>query len=85
MLARYVHNDWLMDSIGRQALSALTASPGANAYYRQLRARGIGHHTALRQLGNRLVGILHGCLKTGTTYNETTAWPALKQDQKVAA
>ncbi len=32
-----VHNDRLMDAIGRQALSALTASPGANAYYRQLR------------------------------------------------
>jgi hypothetical protein len=28
----------------------------------------------LRQLGNRLVGILHGCLKTGTSYDETTAW-----------
>jgi hypothetical protein len=23
---------------------------------------------------NRLVGILHGCLKTGTKYNENTAW-----------
>ena len=24
---------------------------------------------------NRLVGILHGCLKTRTLYDETTAWP----------
>jgi hypothetical protein len=23
---------------------------------------------------NRLVGILHGCLKTATLYNEATAW-----------
>ncbi|MFC5950744.1 hypothetical protein ACFQH9_20960, partial [Pseudonocardia lutea] len=38
------------------------------------RARRIGHHAALRQLGNRLVGILHGCLKTRTHYDETTAW-----------
>jgi hypothetical protein len=37
-------------------------------------ARGVGHHAALRQLGNRLVGILHGCLTTATTYDETTAW-----------
>jgi hypothetical protein len=37
--------------------------------------RGTGHQAALRQLGNRLVGILHGCLKTGTRYNENTAWP----------
>ena len=42
--------------------------------YDQLRARGVGHHAALRQLGNRLVGILHGCLKTNTVYDETTAW-----------
>ena len=26
------------------------------------------------RLANRLVGILHGCLKTRTTYDETTAW-----------
>lgn len=47
---------------------------GARAYYDELRARGTGHHAALRQLGNRFVGILHGCLKTGTTYDEATAW-----------
>jgi hypothetical protein len=34
----------------------------------------LGHHAALRQLANRLVGILHGCLKTGTKYDERTAW-----------
>lgn len=34
----------------------------------------IGHDTALRQLANRLVGILHDCMKTRTTYSETTAW-----------
>jgi transposase len=85
VLARYVHNDRLMDALGRQALSALTGSPGANAYYRQLRARGTGHHAALRQLGNRLVGILHGCLKTSTMYSETRAWPTPSKDQQVAA
>ena len=30
---------------------------------------------ALRQLANRLVGILHGCLKTRKLYDEATAWP----------
>jgi hypothetical protein len=29
---------------------------------------------SLRQLANRWVGILHGCLKHGTTYDEHTAW-----------
>jgi hypothetical protein len=79
-MARYVHNDRLLDALGRQAFAALRASPGARAYYDRIRARGTGHHAALRQLGNRLVGILHGCLKTGTDYNETKAW-ARQQDQ----
>ena len=82
VLARYVHNDRLVDALGRQAFSALRASPGARAYYDQLRARGAGHHAALRQLGNRLVGILHGCLKTGTRYDEATAWAHHQQDHK---
>src|SRR5580692_7887398 len=40
----------------------------------ELRARGIEHNDALRRLANRLVGILHGCLKARTLYNEATAW-----------
>jgi hypothetical protein len=46
----------------------------ARAYYDALRSRNIDHHAALRQLANRLVGILHGCLKTGTHYDENIAW-----------
>jgi hypothetical protein len=34
----------------------------------------IEHNDALRRLVNRLVGILHGCLKTRTLYDEATAW-----------
>lgn len=73
-LARFVHNDRLVDALMTQAFSALTRSPGARAYYDKHRARGSSHNSALRQLANRLVGILHGCLKTGTRYDETTAW-----------
>jgi transposase len=76
VLARYVHNNRLIDALGQQAFSALSASPGARAYYDDLRGRGMGHRAALRQLANRLVGILHGCLKTGTVYDEATAWPS---------
>ena len=79
VLARYVHNDRLVDALGQQAFTALRTSPGARAYYDQLRARGVGHRAALRQLGNRLVGILHGCLKTGQVYGEAIAWPASPQ------
>jgi transposase len=71
---RYVHNDRLVDALMGQAFVAMRVSPGARAYYQRQRARGLGHNAALRQLANRLVGIMHGCLKTRTTYNETTAW-----------
>jgi Transposase/Transposase IS116/IS110/IS902 family len=72
--ARWVHNDRLIDALMTQAFAALNASPGARPYDDQLRARGANHNAALRQLANRLVGILHGCLKTRTRYNEATAW-----------
>lgn len=74
VLARYVHDDRLVDALSSQAFAALNASPGARAYYDQLRAREVGHQAALRQFANRLLGILHGCLKTRTLYDETTAW-----------
>jgi hypothetical protein len=72
--ARFVHNDRLVDALNAQAFSALTASPGARAFYDDLRGRGLEHNDALRRLANRLVGILHGCLKTRTLYDEATAW-----------
>ncbi len=72
--ARFVHNDRLIDALMTQAFTSLRWSPGARAYYDQQRARGASYNAALRQLANRLVGILHGCLKTGTPYDEATAW-----------
>jgi transposase len=72
--ARFIHNDRLVDALNAQAFASLNASPGARALYDELRARGIEHNDALRRLANRLVGILHGCLKTRTPYNEATAW-----------
>ena len=83
-LARYVHNDRLIDALISQAQSALQASPGARAYYDKQRGRGLDHYPALRQLANRLVGILHGCLKTRTHYHEATAW-SHNHNQKTAA
>jgi transposase/transposase IS116/IS110/IS902 family protein len=75
VLARCARNKHLADATHQWAFCALTASPGARAYYDLIRTRGVGHHAALRQLANRLVGILHGCLKARTPYNEDTAWP----------
>jgi len=82
--ARFVHNDRLVDALHAQAFSALTASPGARAFYDQQRANGHGHNDALRRLANRLVGILHGCLKTRTLYDEDTAWAHRQQTQQAA-
>ena len=74
VLARYARNTRLADALQLWALSSLRGSPGARAYYDALRARKISHQAALRRLANRNVGILHGCLKTRTLYNENTAW-----------
>ena len=74
VVARFIHNDRLVDALNAQAFASLNASPGARALYDELRARGIEHNDALRRLANRLVGILHGCLKTRTLYDEATAW-----------
>jgi transposase len=72
--ARFVHNDRLVDAVHMQAGAAILHDPDCRTYYDEQRARGTGHSAALRQLGNRLVGILHGCIKTRTPYNQTTAW-----------
>ncbi len=74
VLARYARNRRLADACYMWAFAALNASPGARAFYDQRRAAGDTHHRALRALGNRLVGILHGCLRHGTLYDEHTAW-----------
>jgi transposase len=74
VLARYARNHRLADAIYMWAFAAISASPGARALYDSHRAAGDTHHAALRALGNRLVGILHGCLKHHSAYDETIAW-----------
>ena len=74
VLARYARNRRLADACYLWAFAALSASPGARAFYDAHRAAGDTHSRALRALANRLVGILHGCLRHGTLYDEHTAW-----------
>ena len=74
VLARYARNKRLNDACYLWAFASLTASPGARTFYDQRRTVGDTHNRALRALGNRLVGILHGCLHHGTLYDEHTAW-----------
>lgn len=75
VLARYTRNRRLADALYLQAFCALGSSPGARASYNRHRDRGATHHQALRALGNRLVGILHGCLAHHHAYSEAIAWP----------
>lgn len=74
VLARHVRNNRLYDAIDQWAFCALSSSPGARALYDTHRAAKQSHHQALRAVGNRLVGILHGCLRHHTRYDEHTAW-----------
>jgi hypothetical protein len=85
VLARHARNRRLADALYQQAFAALTTSPGARTYYDTHRARGNTHHQALRTLANRLVGILHGCLRHHTPYNETLAWAAHTNPTATAA
>jgi transposase len=76
VVARAACNQQLVDACYLWAFAALSASPGARRCYDAHRARGATHHQALRALGNRLVGILHGCLAHRVAYQEQVAWPA---------
>lgn len=75
ILARVARNRRLADACYLWAFSAMNVSPGARRYYDARRARGATHHQALRALSNRLVGVLHGCLRHRSSYLEDVAWP----------
>jgi len=80
VLARYTRNRRLAETLERWAFCSLTHSSGARRYYDELRGRGKTHHQATRQLANRWVGILHGCLETQAPYREDIAWPTAAID-----
>jgi transposase len=82
VLARVARNKRLADAIYLWAFCSLQGSPGARASYDRQRAAGKTHHQALRSLGNRWVGILHGCLVHRTLYDEDVAW---RSHEEVAA
>lgn len=79
VLARYARNKRLADACYLWAFATLTSSPDARTFYDQRRSNGDTHHRALRALGNRWVGILHGCLRHQTHYDADTAWAHRRQ------
>jgi hypothetical protein len=72
--ARHIRNRRLADALHWWAFNAINRSPGARALYDHRRALGDTHSGALRVVSNRLVAVMHGCLRTRTPYDEATAW-----------
>ncbi len=78
---RVARNRRLADATFCWAESATNVSPGARRLYDQLRARGKHHNEAIRVVANKLVGMLHACLRDRCLYDEETAWrPRLTQE-----
>jgi len=67
-----------IDQLGTVVAAHFGQHPDAEIYTSQPGLGTILAARALRQLANRLVGILHGCLKTHTRYDEHTAWAHLR-------
>jgi transposase len=87
--ARKVKNDRLASVGYMWSLCAINPSRGARAHYDARRNKGDWNTTALRNLNNKVLGSLHHCLGTSTTYNEATAFPgsitADLQDRRLTA
>ena len=80
VLARHSRNKRLASALDQWAFSSLLPSPGARSYYNELKSRDKHHRKAIRQLANRWVGILHGCLESDTPYDEAIAWSQHRSD-----
>lgn len=69
---RLACNGHLRDAVQQWSFCSLRGSGWAREFYDSQRARGKGHHAALRALGNRWLEVLWHCLQRGVTYDEAT-------------
>ena len=69
---RMACNRHLRDAVHQWAFCSLKNSVWAREFYEAQRARGKGHHAALRALGNRWLEVLWHCLTKTVTYDENT-------------
>lgn len=74
--SRWVHSRWICPKFVRQSFHEFAASSiphcsWAAAFYRQQRARGKGHHAAVRALAFRWIRIIVRCWKDGTPYDDS--------------
>lgn len=68
---RLAHNRYLGNAVQQWAFCSLTRSGWAREFYDGKRAKGKGHHAALRALGNRWLEVLWHCLRNGVFYDES--------------
>jgi transposase len=69
---RLACNRHLANAVQQWAFCSLRCSGWAREFYDTQRARGKGHHAALRALGNRWLEILWHCLMRDQLYDEAT-------------
>ena len=74
VLARYARNKRLGDAAQQWAFSSMRGSAGATRTTSNSEPEAPAIKQPYDNSSNRWIGILHGCLKTGTTYDEHTAW-----------
>lgn len=67
---RLAHNRYLGDAVQQWAFCSLRRSGWAREFYDGQRAKGKGHHAALRALGNRWLEVLWHCFRKGVLYDE---------------
>jgi len=68
---RLAYNRHLGDAVQQWAFCSLRRSGWAREFYDGQRAKGKGHHAALRALGNRWLELLWHCLQKGVLYDES--------------
>jgi len=67
---RLAYNHHLGDAVQQRAFRSLRQSAWAREFYDRQRAKGNGHHAALRALGNRWLEVLWHCLDKTVPYDE---------------
>ena len=66
---RLAVHDRLRDALGYWASGAVQKDPASKARYQALRARGHGHHRALRSVADRLLFVACTMLRDGTVFD----------------
>jgi hypothetical protein len=76
---RYFCPKFLRQSFHEYARESIRHSFWARAYYAQQRAKGKGHHAAVRALAFKWIRIIYKCWQSRTEYNEVSYLESLRK------